>query len=306
MKMTGPKKLGLGCLAIGAVAVLGGGFWWSRSEWIEAGNVGLIYNANGGLERNNTISPRRVFVGWRQKLYTYPTMLKNAVYTQDPDEGESKAADGVLVTTKDNQNTVFDISVIYRVKKEDVVKVFDNFGALPIDEIQRQHIRRALKEAANNISTQYDVFELMGAKRLEASQKLTAEMQRLLSYKGLDVQLAMFGVCEPDAGLQAKINARVNANTDLEISKLRAQIADIDRQTAVIRAESENQARKLSASKTQASSLEMLDLQSTEAAIDRWNGSLPPIQARPGQTLVIGGNELSTLGQPETGGRRGR
>lgn len=302
--MTGVRKIaaGMGCGVLLTVAATM--FYFARSEWIDAGHVGIVYNANGGLDRTHIRRPERVFIGWGQRLYQYPTMLQNAIYTQDPKEGEDKAADGVQVTTKDNQNTVFDISVIFRVRKDDVFKAFDSFGPIPIDDVQRLHIRRALKEAANNIGTQYDVFDLMGAKRLEASEKLTVEMQRLLGYKGITVERAMFCACEPTSDLQNKINARVNAYTDLQISQIRSQIAEIDRQTAVVLAEAQHQARQISAAKTQGSSLEMLQLQADEAAIDRWNGELPPIQQAPGQTIVIGSGELQrVLGRNGNGGQ---
>lgn len=300
--MSRPRKIGVGCIALLLLGIIGGMIWRARSEWIPAGNVGILYNASGGLDRSRVLTPQRVTVGWRQKLYQYPTRLQPAVYTQDPEEGEIKAADGVQVTTNDNQNTIFDIMVIYHIDKNDVFKAFDSFGPIPIEDVQRQHIRRALREAVNNVGTQYNVFELMGAKRQEASQKLTDEMRRLLGYKGITIDLAMLGPCEPTADLQNKINARVNAYTDLQISQIKAQIADYDRQIAVVTAEAQNKARQLSASKTQGSSLEMLQLEATEAAIQRWNGELPQIQSQPGQTIVIGGNGL--LGGNLSGGRQ--
>lgn len=295
--MTKIRKIGIGLGLTIVLVVMGIVIYYSRSQWIDAGHVGIVYNANGGLNRSHVLNPERVFVGWGQRLYEYPTMLQNAVYTQDTEEGEVKAADGVLVTTKDNQNTIFDISVVYRVKKEDVFKAFDSFGAISITDVQTLHLRRALKEAANNIGTQYDVFEMMGTKRLEASQKLTVEMQRLMSTKGITIELAMFCTCEPTNELLNKINARVNAYTDLEISHIRSDIADIDRQTAVVLAEANHTARQISAAKTQGSSLEMLRLQADAAAIEKWQGQLPPIQAHPGQTIIIGSSELqSALG----------
>lgn len=302
-KLTRIRKIGIGAGCLTVLAAFGAVFYFARSQWIDAGHVGIVYNANGGLDRAHVRDPQRVFVGWGQRLYEYPTMLKNAIYTQDADEGETKSADGVLVTTKDNQNTVFDISVIYRVRKEDVFRAFDSFGPIPIEDVQRLHIRRALKEAANTVGTQYDVFELMGAKRQEASQKLTVEMQRQLQQKGITVELAMFCACEPTNELQTKINSRVNAYTDLQISQIRSEIAEIERQTAVVLAEAQHKARQISAAKTQGSSLEMLQLQADMAAIERWNGELPAIQQAPGQTIVIGGSEMSAITSRRRGGR---
>ncbi|MFK4985473.1 hypothetical protein ACI4B7_26975, partial [Klebsiella pneumoniae] len=88
-----------------------------------------------------------------------------------------KASDGILITTSDNANTVFDISVIYHVEAENVIKVFNTFGAIPIEVIQAQHIRRAIKDGVNEVGPKYTVFELMGPKRDMASLDLTKELQ---------------------------------------------------------------------------------------------------------------------------------
>jgi regulator of protease activity HflC (stomatin/prohibitin superfamily) len=263
-------------------------FRYSRTEWIPAGHVGVIYDANKGLQ-NQIIPPKAVYVGWRQRMLTYPTQIQPAIYTQDQNEGEVKAADGIQVTTNDTANTTYDVIVYYRVNKNDVLKAYASFGAIPIADVQTLHIRRAVKEAANNIGVQYNAFELMGEKREEANAKLLAELQRLLAQKGISVEVAKFGACSPSSDLQTKINARVNAYTELEIARLNGERAEVERQIAVIKAEAENRARTLSASQTQGTSLEMLKLQNYKAAIAKWDGRLPSISAQQGQTLVLGG-----------------
>jgi hypothetical protein len=272
-----------------------GGCALSRTKWIPAGFVGVIYDASSGLQ-NKVYKPQAVFVGFRQQLYTYPTRLQNALYTQDESAGEVRAADGILVTTNDNANTTFDVAVIYRVKPENVVQVFNEFGAISIDDIQSMHIRRAVKEAANVVSTQYDLFALMGPKRQEASAKLTDELQRRMNRKGISIERAMLGACYPTPEFQQKITSRVNAYIELEISRLRQQIAEIDRQMALVKNESEAQAQTLSAATTKDRSIEMLKIEAQKAAIDKWNGSLPPVSPRPGQTIIISPDSISRLG----------
>jgi len=293
-----PRLKTVGC-TIAAIVVVGG-LWklwdYSRTQWIPAGSVGILYDASGGLQKE-VIEPKAVRVGWRQKLYTYPTQLQAAIYTQDTDEGELKSADGIQVTTKDNANTIFDVIVMYRVKKENVPLVFSQFGPIPIEDIQTQHIRRAVKEAINSVSTQYDVFELMGAKRLIASQIATEELRKRIEPKGISVEQVMLGSCFPSQDIQSKINARVNSYTELEISTLRNTKAEIDRQSAIVGAESEAQARALSAAQTQQRSIEMLKLQAVEAAITKWNGELPAFESKPGQTIVVGRDFLPTEGR---------
>jgi hypothetical protein len=272
-----------------------GGCAVSRTRWIPAGYVGLIYDASSGLQ-HKVYKPQAIFVGFRQQLYVYPTRLQNALYTQDPSAGEIRAADGILITTDDNANTTFDVAVIYRVKPENVEQVFNEFGAISIEDIQSMHIRRAVKEAANVVGTQYDLFALMGPKREEASQKLTVELQNRLGRKGISIDRAMLGGCYPTPEFQQKITSRVNAYIELEISRLRQQIAEIDRQVALVKNESEAQAQTLSAATTKDRSIELLKLEAQRAAIEKWNGSLSPVSPRPGQTIVITPEAIGRLG----------
>lgn len=278
-----------------ALLLLGGGWYWSRLQWIGAGYVGIIYNASGGVV-NKVYPPQRLFVGPFQQLYTYPTRLQSAIYTQDPGYGEVSTADGVQITTSDTATTTFDVAVFYRVRQDDVFTAFKAFGPISIEDIQRQHIRRAVREAANAIGTQYDVFQLMGEKRAEASEKITEHLQTNMSRKGIHIERAMLLACRPQQDIDAKITSRVNSFTQLTISRLQSQIAEISRETAVVRASAETKAKNLQATTTSGKSLELMELELQEEAIDAWNGQLPRIQPGPNQTIVLGDQALGAIG----------
>ncbi|MFZ4506660.1 MAG: SPFH domain-containing protein [Fimbriimonas sp.] len=284
-------------IVLGVIALAGGYglFRLSRTVWIPAGHVGIIFDASSGVQKD-IIPARATYVGWRQQLFTYPTKLQAAIYTEDDKMGEVRAADGILVTTNDNASTLFDVVVCYRVREEDAIRAFNAFGAIRIEEIQSLHIRRAVKEAANVVSTQYDLFALMGPKRQEASEKITEELQKRLQSKGITVERAMLCGCYPSTELNQKITSRVNSYVELEISRLKQEIAEIDREIAVIKGEAENQASTLTAATSQDRSVEFLQMEAAAGAIEKWNGALPPVQARPGQTLVLGQDVLSALG----------
>ena len=269
--------------------------YMSRLDWVPAGHVGVVYDANKGL-LPEIYTPKAVFIGWRQQLYTYPTRLQAAIYTEDPTAGEIKAADGILITTNDNANTLFDVVVIYRVKQEDVMNVFNSFGAVPIDEIQRNFIRRAVKEAANDIGTQFDLFSLMGPQRVDASAKLTKLLKEKLIGKGISVESAMLGGCYPSQDIQQKIASRVNSYVELEISRLKRQIAEIDRQVAIVKGEANATASAMTASQAKDRSIELLKLETAEAAIEKWDGNLPAVSPKSGQTIVLTQDLLQQLG----------
>jgi|GEM_PF-708680 len=275
-------------------------YYFTFTHWIPAGYVGVIYNAQGGLEKKFYM-PQAVTLNWFQQLYTYPTKLQNAVYSQDPNSGEVKAADGISITTSDNANTVFDISVLYRVKPDDVFKAFSAFGAIPIEDIQSQHIRRAVKEAASAVGSQYDLFSLMGPKRQEASDRLTDSLRDILARKGITVEQAMILTVYPNVDTSAKINSRVNGYIQIDISSLNQKIAEINRQTSVLTAEAKQKAQSMTAAATSQKSLDVIQMDNTEAAIERWDGKVSPLSSDGHQTIVIGSD---ALGLTDNRGRR--
>lgn len=287
--MSTKTKVRVWIVALLLVGIFGFGWWRSRVQWIPAGYIGVIYNAHGGLE-SKIYKPQALYIGFFQTLYTYPTTVQNALYTQDPSAGELKAADGILITTSDNANTTFDVSVIYRVKEEDVFRVFNAFGAIPIADIQTLHLRRAVRDATSEVGSQYDVFQLMGPAREEASDKLTKSLQAKMAIKGITVDRALILNAYPANDMAQKINSRVNGYTLLQISQLQSQIAEINRQASVVQGEAQQKAQSLTASQTVDKSLAFIRLELQEAAVDKWNGHLSPLSSDGKQTIVIGGN----------------
>ena len=283
---------------IAAVAIgVGGYFGWRelRSQWVDAGYVGILYDANSGVQPK-VIKPSRVVVGWRQRLYLYPTKLQSAKYLQATDEGENKSADGILITTSDNANTMFDVTVIYRVKSEDALKVFSAYGPVDVGTIQTMHIRRAVKDAVNEIGPKFDIFQLMGSKRGEFTELCTTALRERLQPKGITIDSVLLQTAYPTAETQEKIARRINSYTEYEIALLRQQIAEVTRTTNVITAQANTVANQIKAATAKDKGLTQLKLQADEEAVEKWDGRLPSIRTAPGQTLVIDGSSLARRG----------
>lgn len=287
-------KTVLGVAAAVAVAGLSYFGWHeSRSQWIDAGYVGILYDANGGVQQK-VITPRRVYVGFRQRLYIYPTKLQSAKYLQATDEGEVKAADGILITTSENANTTFDVCVVYRVKPENALKVFQSFGPIDVQTIQSTHIRRAVKDIVNEIGPRYDVFALMGPKRAEFSDAATQSLRARMEPNGISIDSVLLLSAYPTPETQEKINRRVNQYTEYEIAVLRQKVAEVTRQTDVVTAQAQAQAAQIKGATAKDQGIAQLQLQADGEAIEKWDGHLPEIRTAPGQTLVLDGNNLAT------------
>jgi regulator of protease activity HflC (stomatin/prohibitin superfamily) len=288
------KRMVFGCGTLFVLGLIGFGIWNSFLAWIPAGHVGVLFHASGGLERK-VYTPRRLFIPWMTKLYVYPTMQRSAIYTNDPDESDVKASDAVRVTTNDNANTDFDIVVWYHIKPEDVLTIFDNFRTQPIEQIQSSAIRAAIRQAASNVGIRYSAFELMGVARSAASKTLTEELQKTLGSKGITVDRAAFAGTTPNETILQRITAQVNAETDATIAEIRRDIADAQKTIDITKATAQAKAAGLKAQQTKGKSLELLNLEADIEALKKWDGQLPSIQAKPGQTIVITPETLRAL-----------
>ena len=274
------------------LALIGWSYYRLNLQWIPAGYVGIKFNARAGADRSRLYEPQAYFTGPFEQFYLYPTRIQNAVYTQDPTAGESKSADGILITTNDTANTTFDVSVIYIIEKKNVFVAFDTFGPIPIETIQSQHIRRAVREESSVVGNQYDVYSLMGPKRVEASEKLTQRLRAKLSYKGITIIQAMILNAYPSQDLVTKIHNNVNSVTGVQIAQLNQQIATMQNQINIVNAQATQEAQRITGSGTVAKSLDIIDLELAEEAAKRWNGSLTKIQGGGNKSIIVNGADL--------------
>ncbi len=288
------KKLVVGTGILIVLFLIGFSVYTSFMQWIPAGHVGVLYHATGGLERR-VIPARRIFVPWMTTLYVYPTMEQSAIYTNDPSEGEVKAADAVRVTTNDNANTDFDIVVWYHIEPNDVLKIFDNYKTQGIGQIQSTVIRSSVRQQASVVGRDYDAFMLMGRGRKAASDKLTTLLQQELSARGITIDRAEFAQPYSNDAIMQRITNQVNSETDLRISQINRTKAGLEKDIAITKAQASAEAARLKSAQTQAKSLEMLKLETDIEAMKKWDGHIPPIQARPGQTIVITPETLQAL-----------
>jgi len=285
------SKLGCGLLAVIVLVGIGWAYYRLNLQWIPAGYVGIKFNARSGADRSRVFEPAAYFTGPFETFYLYPTRIQNAVYTQDPNAGEVKSADGILITTNDTANTTFDVSVIYRIDRKDVFLAFDTFGPIAIDVIQSQHIRRAVREETSVVGNQYDVYSLMGPKRVEASEKLTQQLRDKLASKGITIVQAMILNAYPSQDLVTKIHNNVNSVTGVQIATLNQQIATMQNQINVVNAQATQEAQRITGSGTGAKSLAIIDLELAEEAAKKWNGEFSKVEGG-GKTIILNGSDL--------------
>ena len=285
--MRSTTKVGFSILGLLIILILSEVYYRLNLQWIPAGYVGVKYSSGSGVDRSKVYSPQAIFTAPWQQVYRYPTKVMNAVYSQDPSAGEVKSADGIQITTKDTANTIFDVSVFYRIEPKNVFTVLDTFGVLPIDQIQSLHIRRAVREEANAVGNEYDVYSLMENGRIAASEKLTKRLQDKLGKKGITILHAFILTAYPSDSLVKKIHNNVNSVTAIQIAELEQQIAGKQNQINVVNASAQQKAQSIAGSGTGTKSLAIIDLEIAQKAAEKWSGHLPTVAGGGNKTVVV-------------------
>jgi hypothetical protein len=94
----------------------------------------------------------------------------------------------------------------------------------------------------------------------------------------------------------------VNGYIQIDISTLNQQIAEINRQMSVMTAQARQKAQAMTAAATSQKSLDVIQLDNMEAAIDRWDGHVSPLSSDGKQTLVFGSGVLGLNGNEKAEG----
>lgn len=260
--------------AILGVTLIGFMIWRSVFwEWVPTGKVAIVYNRSSGVQRGKVLTPGRHTLAPLDSLIEMPTNIVTANYTADRDfEGNIKAGESIDITT--TQSTIpFDVLVLYRVKNEDVWKVFDNFARQTTDQIQATRIRREIKNVANVVSGKFNLEELTGRRRDEANVIFKQELTAALAPLGFTVEEAFFVTAYPNDQLSRQFVNLEIADLQRQIASFHAESAKREKEIAIIKAEAEQRAAQIVANSMTPKAKAIQDLDNQIAYWKRWDGS---------------------------------
>ncbi len=211
--------------------------------------------------------------------------------SEDPTLGERRVADGIEITTKQG-TVVFDVFVLYRVEKEQIWKVFENFARQPIEQIQATRIRREVKTLANQVAGHFFLDELIGPKRSEANALLTDKLQEALHPLGFKVEDAAFVTAHPSKELSTQFVNIETAEIYRQIAVIKAQVAEKQKTIALTKSQAEARAAELIAEAATEKSNALLQLEIDRIEAERWDGSKVKVDTTGLTSVLLGTNAL--------------
>ena len=235
--------------------------------FIPANTVGIKYSAISGVSED-TLNEGLAFKSPIDKIYTIDTTV------------QEKAMANLSVQTKDAQYVTMEINVKYSVNNSNAFKIFKSYKTL--DNLQNNLIANATQRAVEEVTTKYNVIELLGEQRSTIYIEIENALKERLSNEGVDLNFITIVDTSASASIEKAIEDEAVAQKNVETALQKQEQAKIEAQTKLIQAEGE---AKANAVKTEALTDEVL----MEMWINKWNGQLPKVSDADGTMIDISG-----------------
>lgn len=232
------KKMIAFGVAIGIIAVAGGGFTIKSLNKVDPGKVGVIYSVNGGI-KDETFSQGYHFTlpWWDVKQFTIAN--EQLVLSKDAREG-SPDDDSFNVATADDANIRISFQMSYRYNPDTVVDTYKKFRGMDGESIVNSRVKTIIKSKISEITTNYTMMDIYSGNRSEINDKITKYLNEELSSEfGLEVINASIIDVHPDEKLKQSIDNRVKATQEKQQALLEQEKIKVEAQTALIKAENE-------------------------------------------------------------------
>lgn len=199
----------LGIAALIALVVLG--LIFSAWRTIEPGFVGIVFD-KASRKVTGTQEPGWTFINpFTQSITKYPIGVQTLVMVRESQEGQVQGDDSVKVGTREGQTMNADVSVQYSVERAQAAQLYQTWAGAPIERIREDLVRQVTRSALNDIASQYGWEDIYGEKRIEYTQKVSAELERRFAAKNIKFEsLNLRGWFLPEA-LQKALEAKVAA-----------------------------------------------------------------------------------------------
>lgn len=231
---------------------------------IGANRVGIVYNPLKGGIQSYTLTQGYKTKSPFTKVYKINTEVEELTFNN------------ISVQTSDSQyvNTIIKAQV--KIDSNKAFEYFSKYRDKSLEDISSL-LSATIQKQLESITIQYNIMELLGAKRDEIVNKSLELIKAELSKDGIEVlRITLVDTDAGDAVEKAIANEAV-AKKEAETAEYKKQKAQLEGEAKVIEAQKEKEANEL-VSRTLTKEL------LTEKFIEKWNGELPKVSS--GDTLL--------------------
>lgn len=221
------------------IAVLIALFLVTSISVIDVGNVGVQYSASGVKDEVLTqgwhlMSP---FVSVKQ----FPISQQQIVFSNDPADYNEKEHPDWSIDAPANGGTVkINLTVNYNFISDRVVELYKRFNGMDGQAIVESRVQNSIVAYVKEVTPQFTVMDIYSDKKSEVNAAITEYLnEKLTEEYGINVISALVIDVQLDDTLMQKVRAKEQAKQDAEIAELEKQTAIAQAETDKVKAQTE-------------------------------------------------------------------
>lgn len=201
-------------------------------ERVSVGNVGVVYSSKG--VETETLSQGWHFVSPLKRVKQFPISQQQIVFSNNPaDYNEDEHADWHIDAPANGGMVGINLTVNYNFLADKVVPLYTRFNGMDGEAIVETRVQNSIIAYVKEVTPQFSVMDIYADKKSEVNEAITTYLnEKLIEEYGINVSSALVIDVQLDATLKEKIKAKEQAKQD-------AEIAELDRQTAIAQAETD-------------------------------------------------------------------
>ena len=201
-------------------------------ERVPVGYVGVIYSAAG-------VEDQTLAQGWHmlsplKKVSCFPISQQQIVFSDDPaDYGEKEHDDWSIDAPADGGMVKINLTVNYNFMPDRVVELYSRFNGMNGETLVESRIQNSIIAFVKEVTPRFSVMDIYSDKKSEVNEAITEYLnEKLQDEYGIDIASALVIDVELDNTLMQKVQAKEQAKQD-------AEIAELEKQTAMAQAETD-------------------------------------------------------------------
>ena len=226
-----------GVVALIAV-VIGGIVAVKSATLIGQGEVGVVWTARNGVQ-DEVLTAGLKFVSPLAKVKKYPVSQQQLVLSNNKEDYRNGMdADWSIDAPADGGMVTLNMSISYHFEQDKVTELYTKFNGMDGDTIVDNMVQNSIIAYVKEVTPNFTVMDIYSEKRAEVSKAITEYLQsKLYDEYGITIDNALIIDVQLDETLKAKVQAKEQAKQD-------AEKAELDKQTAIAQAETDNEKAK--------------------------------------------------------------
>lgn len=201
---------------------------------VPANHVGVVYNGFGGGVQEKTLANGFYFKKpLFDKIYKIPT----DVQTVNLDKVTTQTHDGQYIDTS--------VDVKYQILGDDALTVFKQFRE--VDRVNKELVKPVVQRAVEQVTVDYDVFDILGPKRNEVYKQINDNVRNELQKFGLTFKSLTILDSDAKDEIELAIQNEAVAQKAIDVAKQEQEKIKVENETKLLQAKTDAEKKAIEA-----------------------------------------------------------